>query len=264
MAITIMNKKPLKLGILISGSGSTMERILEESNSGELLNLIDPVIVISNNKQAFGIKRAEKFKIPVECVDGNTSYLKNNLLQILRKYKLDLVSQNGWLPKTPLNVVDFYKERIINQHPGPLDPGRDLDFGGKGMYGSRVTCARLAFIWATGDNFWTEAVTHFVTKEYDKGKLIKVKKMKITPFDTRLTIKQIKNKSSLGTILINKTQETQKKLLKFEHQNVINTLKLFARGKVKGFYRSEPLVQEKYKNLLNESKKLAIELFPNG
>ncbi len=259
-----MNKSPLRLAILISGSGSTMERILQEAKNGELVYLINPVVVISNKKDAFGITRASKFQTPVELIKGKLSSLENNLLYLLTKYKVDIVSQNGWLPKTPQNVVDFYKDRIINQHPGPLDPGRNLDFGGKGMYGSRVTCARLAFIWTTGTNFWTEAVTHFVTIDYDKGRLIKVKKMKIPAFDRKATIKEIKNKSSLRTILINKTKETQKKLLLIEHQNVINSLKLFARGKAKGFYRSQPLVQAKYKDLLNEAKKLAIELFPNG
>lgn len=87
---------------------------------------------------------------------------------------VDLISQNGWMPLTPENVVKRYEGRAFNQHPGPLDPGRSkFDFGGKGMFGSRVTCARVAFEWVVGEkNPWTEATTHYVTEKYDEGDLL--------------------------------------------------------------------------------------------
>lgn len=57
---------------------------------------------------------------------------------------------------------------MINQHGGPLDPGRP-DFGGRGMYGRRIHCARLYFVRATQRGFFTEATAQRVALQYDRG-----------------------------------------------------------------------------------------------
>ncbi len=244
---------PLRVGILISGSGTTMEGILHSCKEGLLNNLIDPVIVISSKSSAMGISKAQKYKIPTKIISTN---LDTQLLAHLKKYKVNLVTQNGWLPKTPLSIIDYYQGRIINQHPGPLDPGRNCDFGGKGMYGSRVTCARLAYLLLTNTTrSWTESTVHLVTPEYDEGDLISV---------VKLYFSLTKKPANLKNYLLEKTPQIQKKLLLLEHQNVISSLKLFALGKAKAFRRKNILVPAKYKKLLIKAKKIAIELYPHG
>ena len=150
---------------------------------------------------------------------------------------------------------------FINQHPGPLD-GKRKDFGGKGMYGSRVTCARLVYEWVTEKKEpWSEATTHHVTQKCDEGELIRVVRMDIDSFNHPVTIAELrKNPDSL----VETTKKVQKELLPVEHENVIATLAAFARGVYPSFSRSKPLIPPEQKETLFKAKKLAIELFPKG
>src|SRR5437588_342377 len=77
--------------------------------------------------------------------------------------------------------------RIINQHPGPLDPGRP-DFGGKGMFGRRVHAARLLFVNQTGHDFWTEATSQRVAENFNEGPVLNRKQLNILPDDTVETL----------------------------------------------------------------------------
>ncbi|MBI2029137.1 phosphoribosylamine--glycine ligase [Candidatus Gottesmanbacteria bacterium] len=172
-------KKALRLAILISGSGTTMEAIIKACKFGKLKEKIDPVVVISSNSAALGIEKAKKLGIKVEVVKN-----RKNLLKTLKKYKPDIVSQNGWLPLTPIDVIRAYKNRIYNQHPAPLDPKNHLHFGGKGMYGLAVHAKILDFQKRAGRNFPTEATIHRVSKEFDTGEVIARKQVPVYMSDT--------------------------------------------------------------------------------
>jgi len=163
------------------------------------------------------------------------------------------------MPLTPDPIVEEYAGRIINQHPGPLDPGRGMDFGGKGMYGARVLAARLAYVWATGtDESWTEATTHFVTPRYDEGDLIRVARLDIPQLDRPMAM------ASIGVGLWGHYTSLQPQLLPLEHENVIATLNMFGSGDVEGYRRETPLVPAEHEMTLNDAKALAIQIFPNG
>jgi phosphoribosylglycinamide formyltransferase 1 len=255
--------KMSRLAILISGSGTTAEAVIRASRSGKLANL-KPVVLISNIPEATGLAKAKALGVDIMVVErkGKTmTQFSNDLLHALEKSGADLVSQNGWLPLTPPPVITAFKGRIINQHPGPLDPGK-ADFGGKGMYGRRVTAARIAYAWITGEDHWTEATTHHVTEEFDKGGVIRTEILKMPSPSHLMTIKQLKDKPD---DLIQETMETTKKLLPLEHVNVIETLSEFAKhGKFPTMKRSTPLVHDRRKGILDEVKELAIAVFPNG
>ena len=234
--------KTLHLAILLSGSGSTAQAIIRACQSGSLRG-ITPVVVIGNNVQAGGLEKARLLGI-------KTRVVRDDLLETLQGCQVDLISQNGWLPLTPKNVVDRYKGRLINQHPGPLDPGRS-DFGGIGMYGRRVTCARIAYALMTGGNNWTEATTHLVTEEFDKGMVIRAE---------RLSFRILPDSN-----LIDATNNVTAKLLPLEHKNVIATLDSYVKfGNFPEVQRIVPLVPAKHENIVKKSKKIAIELFPHG
>ena len=247
----------MRLAILISGSGSTAEAVIKACRSGRLKN-VEPGIVISSNPNASGIAKAKKLHIKTQVVDPK----QDDLLGILKKNKIDLVSQNGWLPLTPKEVVDHYRGKIINQHPGPLDPD-GLDFGGSRMYGARVVCARIAYEWAIAEKKpWTASTIHFVSEEFDKGDLISMAKMPIPKFARPTTIQQLKEKPEK---LLATTEKVQAKLLPIEHENVIATIQRFANGeKIKGFRLKQRLIPETYAETLEEAKRLAIKLFPSG
>lgn len=164
-----------RLATLISGGGTTMREIIKASQSGEIP--MDIACVISSSPTAGGIEKAkllgvaEKDIIVVDPNDFRGSDKKVDLesfglkiLTELRSRGITVVTQNGWMPITPENVIDEYSDTIFNQHPGPIP-----EFGGKGMYGRRVHAARLLFTRITNRDSWTQAVVQRVRKELDQG-----------------------------------------------------------------------------------------------
>jgi folate-dependent phosphoribosylglycinamide formyltransferase PurN len=237
----------IRLAILLSGFGTTAGAILTACQKGTLIG-IQPVVIISNRPEAQGLLKAKSFNIPIAVVNPK------QLLEILRSYKADIVSQNGWLPLTPPDVIAAYKGKIINQHPGPLDPGYS-DFGGKGMYGKRVTAARIAYAWMSKGDYWTEATTHIVTAEYDKGQIIRTEKLSIPVVVNNITSRKI----------IDTTNEIAAKLLPLEHKNVLITLQEYVKNrKFSTLPRKKRLIPQANFEYAIKAKKLAAELFPKG
>ncbi|MBI2596469.1 hypothetical protein HYW46_07110 [Candidatus Daviesbacteria bacterium] len=231
------------LGVLISGSGTTMAAILRAYNMGEL-NL-DIGCVISSNPNAEGIKKARIAGIDpknIVCLNPKLPQFPEELLKNLQKRNVTVVTQNGWMPKTPEMVIEAYKDRIFNQHPGPAP-----EFGGKGMFGIRVHLAVLLFRRLTGRDLWTEVIAQRVDKEFDQGVIVRRKRVDILPTDT--------------------AEDLQQRCLPFEHQVQIELLK-----HVVGHFLWEypkhaqtPLFKnQKEKKLLEFCKKAAIKAYPNA
>lgn len=239
----------IRVAFLISGGGTTMEAIIKATQNGSLKN-IAPILVITSKENTGGISKAKNLGIlEKNILIINPKNFKTEeefgkkIIEECKKRDVDFIGQYGWLVKTPQNVCEAFEGKIVNQHPGPLDNGRP-DFGGVGMYGKRVHQARIEFVRRTNHDFWTEATTHFVTKEFDEGKIIKRKQIPIFPNDTAETL--------------------QARLLPVEHEVQIETLKDFSEGKVKEFFRETPLVLPNEEKTLEECKELAIKMYPRG
>lgn len=181
------------------------------------------------------------------------------------------------MPRKPIEKVDF----AINLHPGSLDPGRidtvtkeQLDYGGKGMRGRAVSAARIADIWATGKDYWTETTVHYVTpdEQLDKGRLISTRRLDISwaipsprGWTKGLGIGEVWTRYQEA--LRHAAKEVQEALLPLEHQNVIAALKQFENGRIpKGFMREDPLINpgQGREYTLFRAKDLAIQIFPKG
>jgi phosphoribosylglycinamide formyltransferase-1 len=257
----------MRVALFISGGGTTAQAIIESSQNGVLKNLVTPVVVIASKSGIGGIEKVKQSGIPIEIVDKNVyddyTAFGDKLLTVLHHYNADFISQNGWLPLTPNNVIERYKERIINQHPGPLDPGRP-DFGGKGMFGLRVICARILYCLLIKEkNPWTESTIHFVSEHIDKGDLIRVVEMQIQlPNGINSTL--LNKKESVKETIVFLTKIIQEKLLPIEHENVIQVLAQFANGEVPIYKRKIALIPKENYAILEKAKKMAIKLFPNG
>ncbi len=230
----------IKLAIFLSGSGTTAESILKAIQSDQLLG-VEIVCVVASKKEAGGIERLAQAGLSRDRIHiispksfSSPEEFGKELIKVCKKYEVGLVGQYGWMVKTPANFIEAYKGKIINQHPGPLDPGRP-DFGGKGMYGINVHKTRLCFVRKTNHDFWTEATTHFVTSEYDQGEVIGRKRLEILPNDT--------------------PDSLQERLLPVEHELQIEVLKKFANGEVTPLTREEPLVHFDEESILEECKK---------
>lgn len=251
------------LVMLISGSGSTAEAVLHARERGEL-DGIRPVAVIASRPDAKGLEKARAYGVSTHVIDRSKyqdrARFGQDLLKLLTALKADIVSQNGWMPITPANVVQAYEGRIINQHPGPLDPGRAIDFGGKGMHGTAVTCARLAYAWTAGEGYWTEATVHHVVEGVDKGDIIAVSTHTLPHLGYPTSIALLHEDPGM---LMEMTRSIQADLLPQEHALVVDAFRAVGATRSFPLYeRSCPLVPEQYMGIAQEAKELAVSLFP--
>lgn len=237
-----------RLAILISGGGTTIAEIIKAVKSGEIPNM-EIACVISSKDDAGGIEKARALGIPeadILTINPKQEQFGGKILEELRKRGVTVVTQNGWLPKTPEMVIEEYKGRIFNQHPGPVP-----EFGGEGMYGRRVHAAVLLYRrWTHSSDWrrtesWTEIIAQRVDKEFDQGAVIKRMRVVILPGDT--------------------VEDLQKRALPAEHRLQIELLKDVAGGKVKELGKRPKIITTPVEELIWElSKRVAIFLYPKG
>lgn len=148
-----------RIAVLASGGGTNLEAILD--HFAGIPNPAGTVVLVASNREKSGaLERAHAAGIPAEVFDATDD--GTALLALLDEAAADLIVLAGYLKQVPKNVIHVYHGRIINIHPGLLP-----DFGGPGMYGSRVHAAVLAS-GATS----TGLTIHFVDYEYDHGPVI--------------------------------------------------------------------------------------------
>ncbi|MBI5613511.1 hypothetical protein HY947_01165, partial [Candidatus Gottesmanbacteria bacterium] len=212
-------ERPIRLAIFISGSGTTMEAIVQASKKdGPLFGKILPVVVISD-RVCEGLVKAKKLGVPAVVVTRPISSDGKELFAIFDKFHPDVISQNGWLSKTPLSVIEKFEGRIYNQHPAPLDPenrgsdGMPLHFGGKGIFGKAAHASVLEFQRLLGRIFPSEASIHRVTEQFDEGEVVARRKIEIITGDT--------------------AESLARRMLPIEHDLQIEFLKHVYDGKVK-------------------------------
>ncbi|MCG6187979.1 phosphoribosylglycinamide formyltransferase [Maribellus maritimus] len=162
-----MNVK--KVALFASGSGTNVQNVIEYFADNEI---IDVDSVWCNNPRAYVLERAEKFNIDTFIFDRETFYKSQEILNILKKRKVDLVVLAGFLWLIPDNLIQNFP--IINIHPALLPK-----YGGKGMYGMNVHKAVVE-----NRDLESGISVHYVNENYDDGKLIFQAKCKIEPSDT--------------------------------------------------------------------------------
>lgn len=163
----------LRLAVLISGSGSTLQNLIEYIAAGKLDAQI--VMVISSRPGVKGLERAAQAGIPHHVVarKGMTSERFGEFIyEHLRSVPLDLVCLAGFLEFLPI-PADF-THRVINIHPS-LIPA----FSGKGFYGKHVHEAVLK----AGVNT-TGCTVHFADNEFDHGPIILQESVPVLKEDT--------------------------------------------------------------------------------
>lgn len=172
-----------KLAVLVSGSGTNLQAIIDAVKSGELENA-EISVVISNKKDAYGLKRAEKEGIQSLFIDpkefsGNIEFDKK-LVEVISSYCVDLIVLAGYTKILTRTFVNAFSNKIINIHPALLP-----DFGGKGMYGLKVHEAVIkSGVKESG------CTVHVVTSEIDSGPIIAQKRVLVLPDDTPETLQK--------------------------------------------------------------------------
>ncbi len=169
---------PLRLVVLLSGSGTTLQNLIDKQSQRELDTEI--VCVIGSRPNAYGLERARKHGLS-ECAlcprDYDTRDLFNEALwHKIRACKADLVVLAGYM--LLVEVPPDYKNRIVNVHPA-LIPA----FCGHKMYGHHVHQAVLDYgVKISG------ATVHFVDEMYDHGPIILQESVPVRFDDTADTL----------------------------------------------------------------------------
>ncbi len=132
-----MSEKP-KVAVLISGSGSNLQAIIDASERGEIPCRVG--IVISNKAGAYGLVRAKNHGIPTEVVDHKQFATREafdaKLVEIIRESGAELVCLAGFMRVLTPVFVHAFPNRILNIHPallpsfpGTHGPGQALAYG---------------------------------------------------------------------------------------------------------------------------------------
>ena len=167
----------LNLTVLVSGGGTNLQAIMDAIDHGAIRGA-RIAAVISNNRQAFALERAQKHGIEAVCISPkdyeNRALFHEALLEKIRSVRTDLIVLAGYLVVIPEMLVDAYPNRIINIHPSLIP-----SFCGTGFYGLKVHEEALQRgVKVTG------ATVHFVDKGTDTGPIILQKAVEVHQDDT--------------------------------------------------------------------------------
>jgi phosphoribosylglycinamide formyltransferase 1 len=209
---------PINLSILISGSGTNLEALLQAIREEGIPARV--VQVISSDPTSYGLVRAKNHGIPGRVLpkrqpaDNGTAGVEKKMLVWLQEAETELVILAGYLKKVPDVVLQAYPNRIMNIHPS-LIPA----FSGPGWYGCKVHEG----VWERGVKV-TGATVHFVNEEMDGGPIILQETVMLENGDDPESIRQ--------------------KVLAVEHRLLPRAVSLFAAGKLLVTGRRVTLLEE--------------------
>lgn len=168
---------PLRLGILLSGSGRTLQNLIDRIRDGTLPARIE--VVVSSHPAVKGLEIAATNGIPSAVVDYKQFVgpaFDRAVTEILDRHPLDIVVMAGFLRRYVFPTS--YQGRVLNIHPALLP-----DFGGKGFWGHHVHEAVLkAGVRESG------CTVHLADHEYDRGPILLQKRVPVLPGDTPDTL----------------------------------------------------------------------------
>lgn len=170
-----MNNK-VNIAVLVSGGGTNLQALIYAQKSGILTNGAIK-LVVSSNKNAYALKRAENAGIKTAICERkgfSQKEFEESILNALEKEKIEVIVLAGFMSILSVDFVKRYPDRIINVHPSLIP-----SFCGEGFYGLRVHKAALDYgVKVTG------ATVHFVNEIPDGGRIIMQKAVEIKENDT--------------------------------------------------------------------------------
>ena len=165
----------LNIGVLLSGSGTNLQAIIDSIKAGKLDAKIS--LVVSSRPDAYGIKRAEDANIPTLVM--NRDLYKDpqaadaKIVEALKGAGVEYVVMAGYMRKVTPVILDAYPNRVINLHPALLPSF-------KGAHA--IQDAFVAGVKVTG------VTVHFANEEYDKGPIIAQRAVSVLEGDTLETL----------------------------------------------------------------------------
>ncbi len=165
-----MDKK-IKIAVLLSGSGRTLDNFVKKIQEGKLKAEI--VCVASSKTTVLGLKKAIDYGIPAKGFDiKDHKELSKEINNFILQFKPNLIVLAGFLKL--YSVPQGYEFKVINIHPALIP-----SFCGKGFYGMKVHKA----VWESGVKV-SGCTVHFVNHKYDEGLIIAQKCVPVFAKDT--------------------------------------------------------------------------------
>lgn len=173
----------LNILVCVSGGGTNLQAVIDAVKDGRIRNT-RIAGVISNNRSAYALKRAEENGIDAVCLSPkefpDREAFNREFLEKVNEYAPDLIVLAGFLVNIPPEMIRVYPNRIINIHPSLIP-----SFCGTGYYGLKVHEAALARgVKVTG------ATVHFVDEGTDTGPILLQKSVDVQPDDTPKSLQQ--------------------------------------------------------------------------
>ena len=165
----------LALGVMISGSGTNLQAVIDACNSGAIDARV--AVVISNKADAYGLERARKAGIPAVHIDpasfGDIRKYNHALREALDTHGTQLVVMAGYMRLLGREVLHAFPGAVINLHPAllPAFPGSSA-IGDAFAYGVKITGVTV----------------HFADEEFDRGPIIVQEPVRVDESDTIETL----------------------------------------------------------------------------
>lgn len=185
----------LNIVVLISGGGTNLQAIIDETKSGGINGTVK--LVISNKEDAYGLERARLSKIKAVYETD-----EDKIIELLKENNIDLIVLAGYLKIITPKFVDEFRNKIINIHPSLIP-----SFCGKGYYGEKVHQGVIDY----GAKV-TGATVHFVDEGADTGAII---------MQEAVNVEQDDDAKSLA-----------KRVLEVEHRILKESIRLFCENKL--------------------------------
>ena len=189
----------INIGVLVSGRGTNLQAIIDATKEGKVEGKI--TIVISDNQDAYALKRARENNLETRYIDFKSFKTREDydkkIEEYLREKDVDLVVLAGYMKILSPYFIKVFQNRIINIHPALLPSFPGLHAQRQAIkYGVKISGCTV----------------HFVDKEIDAGPIILQKAVEVSDMD---------NEKSL-----------EEKILQEEHQILIQAIQLFAQGRL--------------------------------
>lgn len=150
--------EPLKIGVLLSGSGTNLQAIVDAAAEGLPVEIVH---VVSSRPDAYGIERAHGAGIPVTALNrdvyADPIEADKRIVETLRNAGADYVVMAGYMRKVTPVLLDAFPDRVLNLHPALLPSF-------KGAHA--IQDAYDAGVKVTG------ITVHFANEDYDLGPIV--------------------------------------------------------------------------------------------
>lgn len=170
-----MRERPLRLGVLVSGSGTNLQAVLDAAAAGRLD--AEVAVVISDSASAFALERARRAGVPAVHLDraatGSGAPFSAELVRVLRAHDVELVVMAGYMRLLGAAVLEAFPRAVLNIHPAllPSFPG---------AHGVADAFAHGAKV--------TGVTVHFASADFDEGPILAQEAVPIAEGDTLETL----------------------------------------------------------------------------